>query len=127
MPFPNSAAPEGHLNPPAANRTRAELVGSLPLWTASQCDPDRAKANCTTPRRLNANLNHAPLVCNVSRSGVGCKAYRKGTTMVRFGSLSTRARECSHCEPPWNGSAWHGIATYMYGSLQKALERDPYS
>ena len=62
---------------------------------------------------LNANPYCAPLVCNVSHTGVGCKTCRMGTLEVHFGMLSTRnrlkARKANHPGMIHSGAARYSI------------------
>ena len=75
------------------NRIRAKRVRKratadhLPKWPRVAREPERKP-------------NHVPLVCNVWRPGVGCKANQKGTTdgrssLVRFHKIAS----CSQSEP----------------------------
>ena len=61
-------------------------------------------------RCLNANAYHAPLVCNVSHPGIGCKACRMGTlevhyALVRFPQKRLNARKENHPGKVWSGAA----------------------
>ena len=51
------------------------------------------------------------------------KAYRQGTMEVRFGSLLTKALECSQREPPWNGTAWYGTVWFSSKSAWMLTKR----
>ena len=111
VPYPHRTVPEGCLNTPKVNSTRAEPVWKcatadcFPMWArACQSNPYRNLDRC-----LNTNWYPAPLLCNMSHPGDRYKAYWMGTSGVRFGMLSTKLFERAQREPPWHGTHFHGM------------------
>ena len=73
--------------------------GSVSQRTTSRCGPACAKAKRTVLRWcLNANLYRASLVCNTSQS-IPNELVPRRYALVRFGTLSTKAPECSQSKP----------------------------
>ena len=60
--------------------------------------------NCTEPQRA---PEPKPELCPN-----GMQRGAKGTTVVRFGLLSTRVLQRSQSEPPWHGWARHGMVRF---------------
>ena len=117
VPYAYRAAPEGRLNVPKANRSRPKPVWKratvyhYPMWSRV-CQSQLYDATMSIQdTSLNANPTRAPLVCNVSHSGVRCKEYQKGTTS---GSLSTTQERLNARKVKHPGTAWHGTVRFAF-------------
>ena len=91
----------------ALERTKSEpWPGRVPQWTTSKCG---------TPYRVCQSKlywSYPFARCNMSHPGVGCKVYQMGTLEVGFGTLSTKALECSQSKRQWHFTQYCGMAHY---------------